>query len=110
MNALRHDYGANTGAWWRLLGGILAQLGSIVPRAWHLAFSRVAAVVFECRASSLFIGPYCRWNYGDSDHWKKFEPGSSGSAYRSFQDFFARNLRTPLVPKGDSVWPCEGLL
>ena len=106
-----HDGGTDGVAWWRhRIGDTLAQLGRNVPRAWHLALSRTAAAAFESRTSAIFIGPYCRWKYGDPDYWQKFEPGSSGSYYRSFQDFFTRNLVAPLVPTDEVVWPCEGLL
>jgi len=110
MNVRLHNGRATDGIWWRLLGEILRQMGNILPRVWHITSSRAASAAFETRASALLIDPYCLWKYKDRYYWKKFEPGSSGLRYRSFQDFFTRNLLTPLEPKGDSAWPCEGLL
>jgi len=109
MGAVLEDVRVDRGTGWRVFGCALAQLGHIVPRSWHLALSRATAAIFEWRASALLISPYCRWQYGDKDHWKKFEPGSSGLKYRSFQDFFTRNFVASPAPRGDSVWPCEGL-
>ena len=110
MNSPLHSGADSAVGWRRRLGDALAIVGGSVPRGWHLTLSRATAAAFECRASAILIGPYCRWKFGERDYWQRFEPGSSGSFYRSFQDFFTRNLVTPIVPKGDFVWPCEGLL
>ena len=40
----------------------------------------------------------------------RFVPASGSKSYQNFQDFFTRKLKEPPELKGNSTWPCEGIL
>jgi phosphatidylserine decarboxylase len=74
----------------------------------HSVVSRVYTRLYETRASKHFIAPYCQWQYGDREHYRKFMPGRNKVDYESFQDFFTRDFKEPVSVSSESIWPCEG--
>lgn len=76
----------------------------------QLGTSALLAKFYHTKVSRFFIKPYCLWQYKDMNHYKKFSPGSGGTNYKTFQDFFTRNLLNPPMIESESVWPCEGYL
>jgi phosphatidylserine decarboxylase len=76
----------------------------------HFAVSQALAKFYETRLSRYFIVPYCLWQYGDKNYYKRFKPGNNKSSFETFQDFFTRDLITEPQINSDAVWPCEGFL
>lgn len=41
---------------------------------------------------------------------ERFVPASGNELYQTFQDFFIRKLKNPLVVTAENIWPCDGVL
>jgi len=78
--------------------------------SFQFGVSQLLARFYETKVSSHFISPYCLWQYGDSEYYKKFKPGNNKAGFETFQDFFTRDLVTEPEINSDAIWPCEGFL
>ncbi|HEY5691418.1 MAG TPA: phosphatidylserine decarboxylase [Cyclobacteriaceae bacterium] len=81
-----------------------------MPSRWQRSLSKFYAQLYNNTYSRHIIGPYCRFNYDDTSYLDQFKPASGNSTYQSFQDFFTRVFKKPLLINSETVWPCEGLL
>lgn len=76
----------------------------------QLGISSLIARFYETRLSRFLIRPYCWLHYGNSKHYLNYRPGNGAKRYRTFQDYFTRELQQPPQIKSNAVWPCEGYL
>ena len=81
-----------------------------LPPVLQRLVSRIYTTIYNTRWSRHIIEPYCRHHYTDSSYLENFVPESGGDYYQTFQDFFSRKLRSPLMLQANYVWPAEGLL
>ena len=79
-----------------------------LPAPIQREFSKAWSVLYKTRASTLLIEPFCRRYRLGVAELNRYLPSSGGSQYLSFQDFFTRQLATPLVSAKTPVWPCQG--
>jgi len=76
----------------------------------QLTLSAIVSYCYNWRISRFLIPVYCLWQYGDRHHYKKYKPGSNGEKFKTFQDYFTRNLLNQPDLASDYVWPAEGYL
>lgn len=77
--------------------------------AWlHRWISKLLSHLYNTSLSSHFIPAFCSRYLIDQQELDKFTPASGAEKYQSFQDFFTRQLKHPLVPSSDHCWPCDG--
>lgn len=68
------------------------------------------AQVYDQQWSRRLIPLYCRIHYPDPNYLEQFKPPRGKGEYETFQDFFTREFKAPLVAEHQYVWPCEGVL
>jgi phosphatidylserine decarboxylase len=79
-----------------------------LPGAFHRVFSEIWAKFYTTKLSRRLITPFCSMYAMDDIILDKYIPASELSHYSSFQDFFTRRLKIPLVSGHNHVWPCQG--
>lgn len=84
-------------------------LWNALPPFMQIVVSRIYAELYETSFSRFFIRPFCRLHSLSEEYLSLFVSAqTSTSDYLTFQDFFTRRLKEPLVPEADFIWPCEG--
>lgn len=81
---------------------------NVLPSFFQKLISDFLAFLYSTQVSKFFIGSFARRYNLDQKELSKYVPGSGRKEYSSFQDFFTRQLVTPLTTKYNSIFPCEG--
>lgn len=81
---------------------------NFLPRVFQKNISVFLSLLYSTPISKFFIVPFARRYNLNQEELLKYAPGSGAKAYRSFQDFFTRQLVLPIVPRHSSIFPCEG--
>ncbi|AZZ35575.1 phosphatidylserine decarboxylase [Bdellovibrio sp. qaytius] len=81
-----------------------------LPCIFQKNISLFLSVLYSTPISKFFISPFARRYNMSSEELLKYAPGSGGQTYRSFQDFFTRQLISPMTPDHARIYPCEGLV
>ncbi len=82
-----------------------------LPSFLQIGISRVYAQIYTISLSRFFIKPFCSMNGLNDNYLKLFNSETSKAEnYKNFQDFFCRQLKNPITPQSNLVWPCEGYL
>jgi phosphatidylserine decarboxylase len=72
------------------------------------SFCRFLSIVYRSKISKIAIPYFCNRYHLTEEKLLLFKPASGNIEYESFQDFFTRQLRKPLVVENEFSWPCEG--
>lgn len=88
-----------------------SQLWNALPSFVQIFASKVYSRLYRTSFSRFFIRPFCWMHSLTPDYLSQFvSPLTQSSEYLTFQDFFTRKLKKPLVPKAELIWPCEGYI
>jgi phosphatidylserine decarboxylase len=80
-----------------------------MPRFVQILISRIYGKFYVTRVSRLIIPWFCRRYKMSPQAMAAYKPASDKTYYRSFQDFFSRQMAVkPKLSIENIVWPCQG--
>ncbi len=82
-----------------------------LPSFVQIGISKIYAKIYNTNLSRYFIKPFCFMNGLNQNYLSLFQSErSQNSNYKTFQDFFCRQLTVPIEVKHELIWPCEGFI